>query len=80
MQLKPFLRRHRRKIGIGLASLLLLGVLVGVWRTWLGTTRIAFVNFPTLQLGHIAKANDNALIDIVGLNACLLYTSPSPRD
>ncbi|MDO5075140.1 MAG: cobaltochelatase subunit CobN [Bacteroidales bacterium] len=69
MQLKPFLRRHRRKIGIGLASLLLLGVLVGVWRTWLGTTRIAFVNFPTLQLGHIAKANDNALIDIVGLNA-----------
>lgn len=69
MHIKSFLRQHRRKLWLGLATLLLLGALVGIWRTWFGTTRIAFVNFPTLQLGHIAKANDNPLIDIVGVNA-----------
>ena len=39
------------------------------WRTWLGTTRIALVNFQPLTSGHIAKANDNALISLEDVDA-----------
>lgn len=47
-------------------KLLLLGSIIvlvcaAVWiyRTWFGLTRVAFVNFQTITLGNIAKANDN---------------------
>ena len=41
-------------------------VLVGVWvyGAWCGPTRIAFVNFQTLTMGGIAKANDNSWVKL----------------
>ena len=41
-------------------------ILLGVWgcRVWFGTTRIAFVNFQTMTMGSIAKANDNSFIQL----------------
>lgn len=41
-------------------------VIAGVWgyNTWFGVTRIAFVNFQTIAMGNIAKANDNSRIRI----------------
>lgn len=45
---------------------LLIVILLGVWgyRTWFGTTKIAFVNFQTITMGGIAKANDNSFIKL----------------
>ena len=40
--------------------------LLGVWvyRAWFSPTRIAFVNFQTISMGGIAKANDNPFIKL----------------
>ncbi len=45
---------------------LLIVVLLGIWvyNVWFGTTRIAFVNFQTITMGGIAKANDNSFIKL----------------
>lgn len=41
-------------------------VLLGWWAygTWFSTTKIAFVNFQTITMGGIAKANDNSFIKL----------------
>lgn len=41
-------------------------ILLGAWgyNTWFGTTKIAFVNFQTMTMGGIAKANDNSFIKL----------------
>lgn len=41
-------------------------ILAGIWvySTWFGTTKVAFVNFQTITMGSIAKANDNPKIRI----------------
>lgn len=45
---------------------LLIVILLGAWgyNTWFGTTKIAFVNFQTMTMGGIAKANDNSFIKL----------------
>ncbi len=47
-------------------SCLLIVILVGIWvyNTWFGATKIAFVNFQTITMGGIAKANDNSFIKL----------------
>ena len=44
----------------------LIVVLLGIWayNVWFGTTKIAFVNFQTITMGGIAKANDNSFIKL----------------
>ncbi len=44
----------------------LVAVLLGVWvySTWFGVTRVAFVNFQTISMGSIAKANDNPMVKV----------------
>ncbi|RRD79900.1 cobaltochelatase subunit CobN [Alloprevotella sp. OH1205_COT-284] len=59
----------KKIIAIGLSVLFVAVAATFVWRTWMGTTRVAFVNFQTLTLGHIAKANDNGFISVEGVNA-----------
>ena len=44
--------------------LLLVVFAVYGWRHWIGSTRIAFVNYQAIELGQIAKANDNASIKV----------------
>ena len=41
----------------GCLVLLLLGG-IGVWNKLCSTTKVAFINFQTLQMGSLSKAND----------------------
>lgn len=54
----------KKKIFIvcGVVSVLLLGI--WAYNTWFGKTKVAFVNFQTITLGAIAKANDNPMIKV----------------
>ena len=54
-----------RKKWFALGCLLII-VLLGIWayNVWFGTTKIAFVNFQTITMGGIAKANDNSFIKL----------------
>ena len=56
--------KMKRKIILTLAALV--AVLLGVWvyGTWFGVTRVAFVNFQTISMGSIAKANDNPMVKV----------------
>lgn len=69
MQLPRLSFSSRRTWSAIIALLVLIVAGIFVWRTWLGTTRIALVNFQPLTSGHIAKANDNALIDLEDVSA-----------
>ena len=59
------MKKRRILIVAAVAALLLIGF--GVWSKWLSTTRIAFVNYQTITLGQIARANDNPLVKIENL-------------
>lgn len=61
------MKKRRILIVAAAAALLLIGF--GVWSKWLSTTRIAFVNYQTITLGQIARANDNPLVKIENLTA-----------
>ena len=61
------MKKRRIFIVAAVAALLLIGF--GVWSKWLSTTRIAFVNYQTITLGQIARANDNPLVKIENLTA-----------
>lgn len=61
------MKKRRILIVAAVAALLLIGF--GVWSKWLSTTRIAFVNYQTITLGQIARANDNPLVKIESLTA-----------
>ena len=61
------MKKRRILIVAAVAALLLIGF--GVWSKWLSTTRIAFVNYQTIMLGQIARANDNPLVKIENLTA-----------
>ena len=61
------MKKRRILIVAAVAALLLIGF--GVWSKWLSTTRIAFVNYQTITLGQIARANDNPLVKIENLTA-----------
>lgn len=56
--------KMKKKIFIVCCALIL--VTFGVWAylTWFGVTRVAFVNFQTITMGNIARANDNSMIRI----------------
>lgn len=61
------MKKRRILIVAAVAALLLIGF--GVWSKWLSTTRIAFLNYQTITLGQIARANDNPLVKIENLTA-----------
>ena len=61
------MKKRRILIVAAVAASLLIGF--GVWSKWLSTTRIAFVNYQTITLGQIARANDNPLVKIENLTA-----------
>ena len=55
-----------KKSKIILGGCIIVAALAGlsVWNTWFGSTKIAFVNFQTIQQGSISKANDNSFITL----------------
>ena len=49
-------------LGVCIVAAALIGI--SVWNAWFSTTKIAFVNFQTIQQGSISKANDNSSIKL----------------
>lgn len=49
-------------LGVCIVAVALIGF--SVWNTWFGATKVAFVNFQTIQQGSISKANDNSSIKL----------------
>lgn len=49
-------------LGVCIVAVALIGI--SVWNTWFGATKIAFVNFQTIQQGSISKANDNSSVKL----------------
>ena len=62
-----------------LGGLSVWSVAVAVER-WLFYRRVDPSQYPNLQLLEIALTKRLVVIGTVAANACLLYTSPSPRD
>lgn len=67
--------RYEKKIGIirkikkkhiflALLAMIVLGGLAKAYSAWVGTTRIAFLNYQAIALGQISHANDNAMIKL----------------
>lgn len=56
----------KKKSKIILGVCIVAAVLIGmsVWNVWFSPTRIAFINFQTIQQGSISKANDNSSIKL----------------
>ena len=48
--------------GVCIVAAALIGI--SVWNAWFSTTKIAFVNFQTIQQGSISKANDNSSVKL----------------
>lgn len=44
--------------------MIVLGGLAKAYSAWVGTTRIAFLNYQAIALGQISHANDNAMIKL----------------
>ena len=49
-------------LGVCIVAAALIGM--SVWNTWFSPTKIAFINFQTIQQGSISKANDNLSIKL----------------
>lgn len=54
----------KKIIILSILCLVLIGVAYVLWHTMMAPTHIAFVNYQTITLGQIAKANDNSFIKI----------------
>lgn len=60
------IREMKKKKKIILSGCVVVAALIGVslWNIWFSATKIAFVNFQTIQQGSISKANDNSFIKL----------------
>ena len=56
----------KKKSKIILGGCIVVAALIGLsaWNAWFSATKIAFVNFQTIQQGSISKANDNSFIKL----------------
>lgn len=59
------IRKIKKKhIFLPLLAVIVLGGLAKAYSAWVGTTRIAFLNYQAIALGQISHANDNAMIKL----------------
>lgn len=59
------IRKIKKKhIFLALFAVIVLGGLAKAYSAWVGTTRIAFLNYQAIALGQISHANDNAMIKL----------------
>lgn len=59
------IRKIKKKhIFLALLAVIVLGGLAKAYSAWVGTTRIAFLNYQVIALGQISHANDNAMIKL----------------
>ena len=61
INLKKIKKKH---IFLALLAVIALGGLAKAYTAWVGTTRIAFLNYQAIALGQISHANDNAMIKL----------------
>lgn len=52
---------------LAIVAVAVIGGCTYAWQKLCSTTRIAFVNYQAIQLGEIARANDNFMIDVCDL-------------
>lgn len=55
---------RKKHIFLALLAVIVLGGLTRAYSAWVGTTRIAFLNYQAIALGQISHANDNAMIKL----------------
>lgn len=60
-KIKKIKKKH---IFLALLVVIVLGGLAKAYSAWVGTTRIAFLNYQPIALGQISHANDNAMIKL----------------
>lgn len=59
------IRKIKKKhIFLALLAVIVLGGLAKAYSAWVGTTRIAFLNYQAIALGQMSHANDNAMIKL----------------
>lgn len=59
------IRKIKKKhIFLALLAVIVLGGLAKAYSAWVGTTRVAFLNYQAIALGQISHANDNAMIKL----------------
>lgn len=59
------IRKIKKKhIFLALLAVIVLGGLAKAYSAWVGTTRIAFLNYQAIALGQISHANDNEMIKL----------------
>ena len=56
--------KKKSKIILGVCTVAAALIGMSVWNTWFSPTKIAFINFQTIQQGSISKANDNLSIKL----------------
>ena len=54
----------KKHIFLALSIVIVIGGLAKAYTAWVGTTRIAFLNYQAIALGQISHANDNAMIKL----------------
>lgn len=54
----------KKYVLLALLATVLLGGLTKAYHAWIGTTRIAFLNYQAIALGQISNANDNGMIKL----------------
>lgn len=60
-KIKKIKKKH---IFLALLVVIVLGGLAKAYSAWVGTTRIAFLNYQAIALGQISHANDNVMIKL----------------
>lgn len=58
------IKNKKKVIILTLIALILVVGAIGVWRSMVSPTRIAFVNYQAITLGQISKANDSRFVKI----------------
>ena len=56
--------KKKSKIILGVCTVAAALIGMSVWNIWFSPTKIAFINFQTIQQGSISKANDNSSIKL----------------
>ena len=56
--------KKKSKIILGVCTVAAALIGMSVWNIWFSPTKIAFINFQTIQQGSISKANDNLSIKL----------------
>ena len=61
---KKIVKIKKKHVFLALLAIVLLVGVVKAYRAWIGTTRIAFLNYQAIALGQISNANDNGMIKL----------------